>query len=165
MSKTLGKTVKAMRLDALALLQAEKACRDVIVSAAEAVDQQNYLALVDLFTDDASLVRPGGLALKGRAEILAAYQSKDVNRLTQHLICQQSIQVSPAGVAQSRSKVLLYATDRQRELSPKGRIADAQQQVGVIEDQLVLTDDGWKIKKRLAWFELFASSENHISRA
>jgi len=60
MSKTLEKAGKTMRLDALALLQAEKACRDVIVAAADAVDQQNYLALVDLFTDDASLVRPGG---------------------------------------------------------------------------------------------------------
>lgn len=165
MSKTLEKAGKTMRLDALALLQAEKACRDVIVAAAEAVDQQNYLALVDLFTDDASLVRPGGLALNGRAEILAAYQSKDANRLTQHLICQQSIQVSPAGVAQSRCKVLLYAADRQRELSPQGRMADAQHQVGVIEDQLLLTDDGWKIQNRLAWFELLASSENHIARA
>jgi ketosteroid isomerase-like protein len=158
MSKTLEKTVKTMRLDALALLQAEKACRDVISAAAEAVDQQNYLALVDLFTDDASLVRPGGATLNGRAEILATYESKDINRLTQHLICQQSIQVSPAGVAQSRSKVLLYATDRQRDLTPKGRMADAQHQVGVIEDQLLLTDDGWKIKNRLAWFELFVPS-------
>ena len=155
MSKTLEKAVKAMHLDALALLQAEKACRDLIVSAAEAVDQQNYLALVDLFTDDANLVRPGGIALNGRAQILAAYQSKDANRLTQHLICQQHIQVSPLGQAKARSKVLLYAADRQHELTPKGRLADAMHQVGVIEDQLVLTADGWKIQNRQAWFELF----------
>ena len=41
-------------MDFLQLLQAEKACRDVVLSAAQAVDQQQYEALVALFTEDAT---------------------------------------------------------------------------------------------------------------
>ena len=145
-------------LDGIGLLQAEKACRDLVVAAAQAVDQQDYAALVALFTADAVLVRPGGITLHGRTQILNAYQSKDANRLTQHLICQHHIDVDPSGRAASRCKVLLFASDLQREMTAKGRSADSTQQVGVIEDQLVLTNAGWRIQSRHAWFELFTQN-------
>jgi ketosteroid isomerase-like protein len=148
-----------MPLDRVALLEAEKTCRDLVISAAQAVDQQDYESLVSFFTDDAVVVRPGGPVLNGRSEILAAYQSKDQSRLTKHLICQQHIQVDAAGVAQSCSHVLLYVSDRNRELTPRGRSADAMQQVGVIEDQLVMTSEGWKIKNRRAWFDFFTAAQ------
>lgn len=140
------------------LLQIEKYCRDLIVSAADAVDRQAYEAFVELFVPDAILIRPGGIKLHGRNEILASYQSKDPNRLTHHLICQHHIQVDSSHVVQSRCKVLLYSSNRERELTPKGRLADAQHQVGVMEDTLVLTDTGWKIQTRHAWFELFTDN-------
>lgn len=147
-----------MELNALSLLQAEKSCRDLVVSAVDAIDRQDYEALVDLFTSDAILVRPGGVELHGYSEILASYQARDPNRITHHLICQQHIQVHPSGAAQSRCKVLLYTSNREYELTPKGRLADVQHQVGAIVDELVLTDIGWKIRARQAWFDLFTSS-------
>ena len=58
--------------DAFGLMQAQNACRDVILAAAEAVDQQDYTALVSLFCEDAVVVRPGGAALQGRSAILAS---------------------------------------------------------------------------------------------
>ena len=140
------------------VLQIEKHCRDLIVSAADAVDRQAYEAFVALFVPDAMLIRPGGIKLHGRHEILASYQNKDPNRLTHHLICQHHIQVDSPQVAQSRCKVLLYSSHRERELTPKGRLADAQHQIGVMEDTLVLTDTGWKIQTRHAWFELFTDN-------
>ena len=141
-------------LSELAALLAKQACRDVVLQAAEAVDAQNYDAFMGLFTEDATLVRPGGAVLKGRAEILQAYRNKDSHRLTHHLICNHLVTVTAADTAASRCKVLLYASDQRRELTPKGRQADAQQMAGVIEDALVLTDGGWKIQHRHAWFEL-----------
>ena len=145
-------------MDALALLQAEQACRDLIVAAADAVDQQAYETLVQLFSQDAVLVRPGGVELRGRAEILASYASKDPNRLTHHLVCNHQVQVAPSGVAESRCKVLLYVSDKRREVTAQGRLADPKFQVGTIQDALVLTDAGWKIHKRTAWFDLFFES-------
>lgn len=142
-----------MLSDVSALL-AKQACREVVLQAADAVDAQDYDAFVALFTEDATLVRPGGPELKGRAEILQAYRSKDPHRMTHHLICNHQVTLTEPNKASSRCKVLLYASDERRELTPKGRLADAQQMAGVIQDALILTAEGWKIQSRRAWFEL-----------
>jgi uncharacterized protein (TIGR02246 family) len=142
-----------MLSDVSALL-AKQACREVVLQAADAVDAQDYDAFVALFTEDATLVRPGGAELKGRAEILQAYRSKDPHRMTHHLICNHQVTLTEPNKASSRCKVLLYASDERRELTPKGRLADAQQMAGVIQDALILTPEGWKIQSRRAWFEL-----------
>ena len=142
-----------MLSDVVALL-AKQACREVVLKAAEVVDAQDYDAFVALFTEDATLVRPGGSMLKGRAEILQAYLNKDPHRLTHHLICNHQVTLSAADRALSRCKVLLLASDQRRELTPKGRQADSQQMSGVIEDVLVLSAEGWQIQNRHAWFEL-----------
>lgn len=141
-------------MDTLTLHQAQQACRDVVVSTAEAVDLQDYDALIDLFAEDALLIRPGGTELRGHFEILAAYQSKDSNRMTHHLICNHQVKVLSPVLAESRCKVLLYATERTRALTSKGRLADHTHQVGSMHDELVLTNLGWKISRRRAWFEL-----------
>lgn len=136
-------------------LQAKEACRDLILAAADAVDQQDYVALVALFCEDASLVRPSGDALHGRAEILASYAKKDPNRMTHHLVCNHRIHLSESGqTAYSRCKVLLYVCDKRLEMDLQGRMANPNHQVGTIEDELVKTEAGWKIRKRTAWFDL-----------
>ena len=141
-------------LNDVAALLAKQACREVVLQAADAVDAQDYDAFVALFTEDATLVRPGGPELKGRVEILQAYRSKDPHRMPHHLICNHQVTLTEPNKASSRCKVLLYASDQRRELTPKGRQADAQQMAGVIEDALVLTAEGWLIQSRQAWFEL-----------
>jgi ketosteroid isomerase-like protein len=146
-------------VDAAALLQAQSACRDVILAAATAVDEQAYDTLVDLFCEDATLMRPNGVALQGRSEILASYLSKSPSRLTHHLVCNHQVQILPSGKnAHSRCRVLLYVSDKSREVTPAGRAGDAMHQVGTILDELVLTTEGWKIQKRQAWFDLFTES-------
>lgn len=141
-------------MDAVEMLLAEKRCCELVLSAAEAVDRQAYEALVALFTEDATLVRPGGQPLRGRAAILASYASKSPDRLTQHLVCNHRVEVDPSGFAQSRCKVLLYASDSHREMTNQGRLADSTHHVGEIVDRLVLTADGWRIQQRHAWFDL-----------
>ena len=145
-------------MDALALLQAESACRNLIVSAAQAVDAQDYEAFVALFAADATLVRPGGHVLRGHSEILAAYTSKPANRITHHLVCNHQVRITGPNMAESRCKVLLYATDKTRELTPQGRLADPTHQVGVMQDTLIQTEQGWRIQHRQAWFEVFLST-------
>lgn len=142
-------------MDALAQLSAESACRELIVSAADAVDRQDYDALVQLFTDDATLVRPGGHALRGRAEIFQSYTAKDPNRLTYHLVCNHHVKVLANDTAQSRCKVLLYVTDKTSAMTPQGRLADRKHQIGTLEDELLLTPEGWKIHRRTAWFDVY----------
>jgi len=136
-------------------LQAEKACRDIVLAAARAVDQQDYRALAALFAGDGELVRPGGTPLVGPEAIFASYASKDPERLTQHIVCNHHVTVDSDTTARSSCVVILWTSRRGEELTPKGRLADAMQQVGEIDDWFVRTPDGWKIQRRAARFTMY----------
>lgn len=137
-------------------LVAERACRALVIAAAEAVDRQDPAAFVALFMPDGVLVRPDGKRLQGRAAIHAAYAARDADRLTRHLICNHVVQLGADGRATSRCTILLWSGRRSDPETPKGRPADAAQQVGEIDDELVSTPEGWRIARRAARFILHA---------
>jgi len=137
-------------------LQAESACRHIVLAAARAVDDQDYPALAALFAPEGELVRPGGQPLVGPAAILASYAAKDPERLTQHIVCNHVVTADSDTAARSRCTVILWSSRRSEELTPKGRKADPLQQVGEIEDEFVKTAEGWKIRRRRAWFTMYA---------
>lgn len=137
-------------------LQAENACRQIVLAAARAVDGQDYAALAALFAPDGELVRPGGQPLVGPEAILASYAAKDPERLTQHIVCNHQVTAESASTARSRCTIILWTSRRGEALTPKGRKADAMQQVGEIEDEFVSTGEGWKIRRRRAWFTMYA---------
>ncbi len=138
-------------------LLAQRACEDVVMAAARAVDAQDYHALSALFTDDGELVRPGGTRLWGRQAIFASYAAKDAARLTQHIVSNLQVTVDSVTTARSRCVVTLWTTQRGQMLTPQGRQADTMQQIGEIEDELLHTPDGWKIKRRRAQFTMYRS--------
>jgi len=140
-------------------LTAQAQCRDLVLRAAEAVDDGDAQAFAALFAPDGVLVRPDGSHLQGRAAITQAYASRDPDRLTQHLICNHRVTVDlAAGTAESHCKVLLWSGRRSAEVSPKGRPADNLQQVGEMHDQLQRDTQGsWFIQKRIARFILHSS--------
>ena len=139
-------------LEGLPRLLAENACRALVLAAADAVDRQDPAAFAALFTPDGVLVRPDGTLLQGREAIHAAYAARPADRLTRHLICNHGVQLGPDGCATSRCTVLLWSGRRSDPETPKGRPADALQQVGEIDDELVLTTEGWCIRRREARF-------------
>jgi ketosteroid isomerase-like protein len=140
-------------------LIAERACRDTVLAAADAVDHQDYAALVALFSADGTLVRPDGTVLQGRDAIHAAYAARGAERLTRHLVCNHVVQIDAAGTAcESRCTILLWSGRRTDPETPKGRPADAMQQVGEISDRMVLTPEGWRIQRRVARFTFHAGA-------
>lgn len=141
---------------ALDTLRAEAACRDLVLAAADAVDGRDFLAFADLFEMRGVLVRPDGTELVGRPAIVAAYAARDPERLTRHLVSNQRVRVDlAAGTAQAACTVLLWSGRHSDALTPRGRPADALQQVGEIRDLLAKTPEGWRIRRREAWFTLF----------
>ncbi len=141
---------------ALDILVAEAACRDLVLAAAEAVDGRDFLAFADLFEVRGVLVRPDGTELVGRPAIVAAYAARDPERLTRHLVSNQRVRVDLAtGTAQAACSVLLWSGRHSDAATPRGRPADVQQQVGEIRDLLAKTPEGWRIRRREAWFTLF----------
>lgn len=137
-----------------ALMLAEKECRDLVLAAARAVDAQDYAVLVALFTEDATLVRPGGEPLQGRAAIHASYASKSPDRLTCHVVSNHSVHVQGPALALSQCTVQLYATDKGTEYTPRGRAAEPVVLIGQIADRIVRTPQGWRIQERRAWFDM-----------
>lgn len=143
---------------ALDTLVAEAACRDLVLAAADAVDGRDFLAFADLFEMRGVLVRPDGTELVGRPAIVAAYAARDPERLTRHLVSNQRVRVDlAAGTAQAACTVLLWSGRHSDASTPRGRPADALQQVGEIRDLLAKTPEGWRIRRREAWFTLFRS--------
>jgi len=142
-------------MSTLEILLAEKACRDLVVAAATAVDGQDYEGLVQLFSIDASLTRPDGTLLRGRQAIFDAYVSRSSERLTQHLICNHVVHLTSPGHAESHCMILLWSGQRSATLTGKGRLADPQEQLGEIDDQLVLSPEGWRIQSRQARFTFY----------
>lgn len=148
-------------MNSLFVLVAEAACRAVVVQAAQAVDSGNFHDFAALFLPDGMLVRPDGSTLLGRDAIVSAYQARDPDRLTQHLVCNQQVEVNEvAGTASARCKVLLWSGRHSAAQTPKGRLADAMVQVGEMVDELSLTPDGWRIRSRNAKFVLYSDQEN-----
>ena len=142
-------------MSTLEILLAEKACRDLVVAAAAAVDGQDYAGLVQLFSADASLTRPDGSLLRGRQAIFEAYASRSSERLTQHLVCNHVVHLTAPDQAESHCMILLWSGQRSANLTGKGRLADPQEQLGEIADQLVLCPEGWRIQSRQARFTFY----------
>lgn len=139
----------------LETLLAEQACRDLVLAAADAVDRRDFLALADLFEPRGVLVRPDGSELLGREAIVSAYAARDPDRLTRHLVSNQRVRVDrSAGTAVASCSVLLWSGRQSDAHSLRGRPADPVEQVGEIRDLLVRTAEGWRIRRREAWFTL-----------
>jgi hypothetical protein len=141
--------------DRVARLEADRACRALVLATLDAVDGQDYRRLCSLFTPGARLLRPGGAVLVGREAIFQAYAARDPDRLTRHLACNHHIDFVDARRAVSRCTIVLWSGRHGDAPTPQGRPADALQQVGEIVDRLVLGDEGWRIDERESRFTLF----------
>ena len=143
-------------MSTLETLAAEAACRALVLQGADAVDGGDAQGFAALFVPEGTLVRPDGSLLQGRAAIAQAYAARDPERLTRHLVSNQRVRVDlAAGIAQAACTVLLWSGRHSDAATPRGRPADAQQQVGEIRDLLAKTPEGWRIRRREAWFTLF----------
>ncbi len=143
-------------MSTLEILAAEAACRALVLQGADAVDRGDAQGFAALFVPDGTLVRPDGSVLQGRAAIAHTYASRDPDRLTQHLVCNQQVSVDlQAGTAQACSKVWLWTGRHSSPSTPQGRPADATSQVGEFVDELKHTPEGWRIRSRRAQFILY----------
>ncbi|MDR7304748.1 nuclear transport factor 2 family protein [Rhodoferax saidenbachensis] len=143
-------------MSTLETLAAEAACRALVLQGADAVDGGDAQGFAALFAPDGTLVRPDGRVLQGRAAIAHAYASRDSDRLTHHLVCNQQVTVDlQTGTAQARSKVLLWTGRHSSPSTPQGRQADAISQVGEFVDVMERGSEGWRIRSRHAQFILY----------
>ncbi len=136
----------------LDVLLAEREVRAVVLASARLVDAQDWQGFAQLFADDGELTRPDGSLMQGRKAVYQAYAARDPERLTQHVLTNHEVTVQGPGRALSRCLVLLWSGKRSDAPTPKGRPADAAQQLGEFVDHLVRTPEGWRIARREARF-------------
>lgn len=134
---------------------AKLACRELIETSVQHVDDGKAAAFAALFAPDAVLVRPNGSLLEGRAAIEAAYAQRPATRITRHLVSNVVVTLDGTDSARARSYVLLWSSDAIEADPVYGRRADARQLVGEFEDQLSRRADGqWQLQSRQARFVL-----------
>lgn len=121
------------------------ACLALIRRSARLVDQGRAEEFGLCFTHDASLTRPNGQTLAGRAQIVDSYSRRDPGRVTVHVVGDIDLQFPGRATAHAVSTVLVY----------QGATASRKPQtqaVGSFDDMLVELDGTWLIKARKAGF-------------
>jgi hypothetical protein len=129
---------------------AERACYALAVDYAEIVDTQDYGRLREIFAEDAVFGRPTKPEdlLRGVENIIASFESRPHNRLTQHLVTNIRVHVQSPISASGSCRILLYRSDTSEPETAEGRKAWAKQIMGVYQDRYVRTKSGWRFAER-----------------
>lgn len=106
------------------------------------IDNREYEKVVAMFLDDGSFDRLGHV-LKGKEEILKFLNSRPTDVATHHICTNVRIEPRDDGTATGTCSVLLFRSTPGSEAQPSPVVARYC-------DALVLTDEGWRIKERVA---------------
>jgi uncharacterized protein (TIGR02246 family) len=139
--------------ETIAIIAIERACERLVLDFVHHSDTQNPEALAELFTDDATVVRPTGDSLEGRAAILASYRARPAGRITRHICANIRITVESADRARGLTYALVYSGNAEAPAYAHfGIEAEPRQLVGEFEDEFVRTSEGWRFSSRHARF-------------
>jgi hypothetical protein len=125
----------------------ERACEQLSLAYARAVDFRDYDAFVELFDDDALLDL--GMRLEGKAAIRESMQKRSDEIRTRHVLTNIFIEVQDSQHARGVSYLTLYrhvGTESIRTDIPVPTILPTA--VGHYDDVFVLTPKGWRFKSR-----------------
>lgn len=129
---------------------AELACHALAVDYADIVDTQDYSRLRQIFAEDAVFARPTVPQdpLRGVENIVASFESRPRNRVTQHFVTNIRVRVESPTTASGSCRILLYVSDASEPETPEGRKAAPKQLIGMYLDRYVRTKDGWRFAER-----------------
>ncbi len=124
----------------------ERACEQLSVAYARAVDFRDYDTFVELFADDAVLDL--GMRLEGKAAIRQSMKMRSNDIRTHHVLSNIFIEVQDSKNARGVSYLTLY-----RHVGPESAQAapvpsTLPTAVGHYDDVFVMTPDGWRFKTR-----------------
>ena len=142
-----------MSVDTLQQLLIERECQRLIHRYAYLNDERHFDALITLFTEDAVLYRPSAptSALRGRAAILAAFQSRPADVRTFHLCSDIVIDIVDAENVRARSRIVLLSGPRSDGAQGVDVVSKAPAP-GTFEDHLRLSAQGWQFAQRRGGF-------------
>jgi hypothetical protein len=125
----------------------ERACEQLSIAYARAVDFRDYDAFVELFADDALLDL--GMQIKGKEAIRESMQKRSDEIRSRHILTNISIEVQDSQHARGVSYLTLYRHVGTESLRSEIPVASTlPTAVGHYEDAFVLTEEGWRFKTR-----------------
>jgi len=129
----------------------EQACYALAIEYAEIIDSQDYARLVEIFAEDATFLRPmaPNEPIHGADKIVAMFQARPRNRLTQHLISNFRVRMETMDTAVGTCRVLFFSSDVSEPETAEGRKAANKQSIGTYHDRYVRTKNGWRIAERI----------------
>ena len=132
------------------ILAAESACYALCVDYCDIVDAQEYSRLREIFAQDAVFARPTAPQdpLRGVEKIVASFEARPRNRVTQHIVFNIRVRVESPTAASGSCRMLLYMSDASEPETAEGRQATPKQLVGMYIDRYVRTSAGWRIAER-----------------
>lgn len=129
----------------------EQACYALAIEYAEIIDSHDYARLVEVFAEDATFLRPmaPNEPIHGADTIVAMFQARPRNRLTQHLISNFRVRMETMDTAVGTCRVLFFSSDVSEPETAEGRKAGNKQSIGTYHDRYVRTKNGWRIAERI----------------
>lgn len=138
-----------MSMTELQIDQIRRQCEDVFLQIARLTDHGPQNAIAQLFTDDGELDRDGTV-FRGRAALLDLYAKRAASLMTRHLV--SNVTVSPLSNEQAvcHAYATVYRFRTADGSSPVPPVTcEGPESVVEYEDQMVKTDDGWKVRRRV----------------
>ena len=124
----------------------ERACEQLSVAYARAVDFRDYDAFVELFADDACLEL--GRRVDGKDAIRRSMEARPADIRTRHVLTNISVEAQDSRHARGTVYLTLYrhvGLGSMRDAPVPSTLPTA---VGHYDDTYVLTDAGWRFKSR-----------------
>jgi 3-phenylpropionate/cinnamic acid dioxygenase small subunit len=116
---------------------------ELLSESAWALDQKDYAAYLNFFTEDATY-EVGGRVLRGRAEIARRFTDREGERTTRHLYSGLRLASLGGGVWTAESVWLTFAGDG---TPPMDRIDPYQ--VADFRDEVIHRGNTWRIRARV----------------
>jgi ketosteroid isomerase-like protein len=134
-------------LDPRVRLAIERACSDLVMEYARSVDFRDYDNIVNVFTEDATLVI--GQRLEGHRAILDAMMQRPGELRSRHVITNVFVDVQDDRNARGICYLTLYRHLGKESLERGAVPLHGPAAVGHYEDTFARTAEGWRISHRV----------------
>ena len=127
----------------------ERECRETIVRMGHHLDSGRFERFADYLTADAEW-RRRGQPLNGREAILAQLRKRSATLILRHVLTNFVVDVQDRNHAHCQAYMLGFRYDSGEKAAIPPPFRDANRALWIYRDDLVRTDDGWKVARRSA---------------